>query len=49
MADEPMTLIERLRAPAYEGEPGEPVRLNVARTLADMREAADRLEQAEMK
>ena len=39
---EPMTLIERLRNPAWEGAPGgEPARLNIKQTRETMDEAAD--------
>ena len=45
MVDQPMTLVERLRNPAYVCNPsGGDALLDVSQTLATMREAADRLE-----
>ncbi len=48
MATEPMTLIEKLRNPAWqsaEGPTGKlPATLNVEQTVATMNEAAERLE-----
>jgi hypothetical protein len=45
MADDPMTLIERLRNPAwYSRGPGQDARLQVEQTLNDMREAAGRIQ-----
>lgn len=37
----PMTLVERLRNPAWAGIPGEPARLNIEQTRETMDEAAD--------
>lgn len=37
----PMTLIERLRNPAWESVPGEEARLNVEQTRETMDDAAD--------
>ena len=45
MPDEPMTLIERLRNPAWEKD-GSGVKLNIDRTVDDMKEAADEIERA---
>ncbi len=44
--NEPMTLIERLRNPQWEGvdAPGNKRRLHIERTLADMEQAAKALE-----
>jgi len=48
MPDEPMTLIERLRNPAWESDglmvEAKPARLNVEQTRRDMNEAADTIE-----
>ena len=41
MADEPMTLVERLRNPAWEHGAGERPRLDVEQTRAAMSDAAD--------
>ena len=47
MPDEPMTLVERLRNPAWEHSGVlKPLRLNVGQTLAAMKEAADEIERA---
>lgn len=43
-----MTLVERLRNPAYVTNPsGGPALLDISRTLATMSEAADRLDKAD--
>lgn len=44
MPKEPMTLLERLRNPRYARNPGEPLRLDVEGTVADMEEAARLIE-----
>jgi hypothetical protein len=47
MTDKPMTLVERLRNPAYHGSGltrGKPADLDVKRTISDMAEAADEIE-----
>jgi len=46
MENDPMTLIERLRNPAWHGSGmtrGMPAELNVKQTVADMAEAADEI------
>jgi hypothetical protein len=47
MTDKPMTLVERLRNPAYHASGmtrGRPADLDVKRTVADMAEAANEIE-----
>ena len=49
MANDPMTLLERLRNPAYHGSGltrGKPADLDVKQTVADMAEAAAEIEES---
>lgn len=43
--NEPMTLIEQLKNPAWEAEPGQPARLNIEQTRKTMDKAAEALAQ----
>ena len=47
MANDPMTLLERLRNPAYHGSGltrGKPADLDIKQTVADMAEAANEID-----